>query len=203
MQFSGKFGLFTPPLEGSRPPSGKSWIRHCLPLSLVRNLLFDIIFVSCHCRFGCLYTGFHYGLSFLAEFEFISAHRSAMTEFPYEQECILVGCVPPTRDRTGESIRGGRVSLTETHPGQSPLWTETPMGRDPFVQRFHGQTPPWIDTPPWTKTTMDRAPLWTDLLGQRPLWTETPLDRDLSGQRLPWTETPLDRDHPGQTIPLG
>ena len=30
MQFSGKFGVFTPPLEGSRPPpSGKSWIRHC------------------------------------------------------------------------------------------------------------------------------------------------------------------------------
>ena len=28
MQFSGKFGVFTPPLEGSRPPSGKSWIRH-------------------------------------------------------------------------------------------------------------------------------------------------------------------------------
>ena len=29
MQFSGKFGVFMPPLEGSRPPPpGKSWIRH-------------------------------------------------------------------------------------------------------------------------------------------------------------------------------
>ena len=33
MQFSGKFGVFTPPLEGSRPPSGKSWIRHCYTIS--------------------------------------------------------------------------------------------------------------------------------------------------------------------------
>ena len=32
MQFSGKFGVFTPPLEGSHPPSGKSWIRHCEPV---------------------------------------------------------------------------------------------------------------------------------------------------------------------------
>ena len=28
--FREKFGVFTPPLEGSRPPSGKSWIRHWL-----------------------------------------------------------------------------------------------------------------------------------------------------------------------------
>ena len=35
MQFSGKFGVFTPPLEGSRPPpSGKSWIRHCFMLEI-------------------------------------------------------------------------------------------------------------------------------------------------------------------------
>ena len=30
MQFSGKFGVFTPPWRVHAPPSGKSWIRHCL-----------------------------------------------------------------------------------------------------------------------------------------------------------------------------
>ena len=29
MQFSGKFGVFTPPWRVHAPPSGKSWIRHC------------------------------------------------------------------------------------------------------------------------------------------------------------------------------
>ena len=37
MQFSGKFGVFTPPLEGSRPPLGK-----ILDPPLAR-------FLSCHC----------------------------------------------------------------------------------------------------------------------------------------------------------
>ena len=44
MQFSGKFGVFTPPLEGSRPPSGKSWIRHChYMLQLARSINVGVI----------------------------------------------------------------------------------------------------------------------------------------------------------------
>ena len=38
MQFSGKFGVFTPPLEGSRPPSGKSWIRHCIRNTICKEI---------------------------------------------------------------------------------------------------------------------------------------------------------------------
>ena len=45
MQFSGKFGVFTPPLEGSCPPSGKSWIRHCYgyPLSPISFIFMQFL----------------------------------------------------------------------------------------------------------------------------------------------------------------
>ena len=42
MQFSGKFGVFTPPLEGSRPPSGKSWIRHWVGTQPMIRVLYRI-----------------------------------------------------------------------------------------------------------------------------------------------------------------
>ena len=46
MQFSGKFGVFTPPLEGSRPPSGKSWIRHCIQRTFLKTLTTKRVFIT-------------------------------------------------------------------------------------------------------------------------------------------------------------
>ena len=57
-----------------------------------------------------------------------------------KQECIPVGCVPPTHNCTG-------VSLTETPtPDRDPLdrnppWTETAPGQRPPGQRPTGQRP--------------------------------------------------------------
>ena len=68
-------------------------------------------------------------------------------------------------------------------PRQRPLWTETPLDRDPSGQR-----------PLWTETPLDRDPS-----GQRPLWTETPLDREPPDRDL--SRTPPGQIPPGQRPP--
>ena len=79
-----------------------------------------------------------------------------------KQECIPVGCVPPTLYRTGRGL-----CLGESETPDRP-----PPDKDPPVQR-----PYWTETPgqrsPCTETPLDRDPA-----GQRPPCTETPLDRD-------------------------
>ena len=66
---------------------------------------------------------------------------------------------------------------------QRPLWTETPLDRDPPGHRPPRWRPPWTDTP-WTDTPGSRHP------GQRP-----PLDRD------PQIETSQTDPPPGQRPP--
>ena len=136
-----------------------------------------------------------------------------------KQECIPVGCVPPTIYHTGGS------PWTET-----PL-TETPLDRDPSRQRPPDRDP--LDRDPWTETPLDWDPLPLDRSSGRvlnihisvrrnvrtnvvykqecipvgcvlftlyhiegshwtkTLWTETPRQRP-PGQRPPG-QTPLDR----------
>ena len=73
-----------------------------------------------------------------------------------KQECIPVGCVPPTRYHTGRGLCLRGVSITKTPldryppdrdppPGQRPPWTETHLDhvtcgacwdRDPPVDRI-------------------------------------------------------------------
>ena len=103
--------------------------------------------------------------------------QSKIMESINEQECIPVGCVPPTRYRTTGSMSGGL-------PGQRP------PDRDPLDRE-----PPWTDTPwietPQTKTPLQRPPRQRPSPGQRPPWTETPWSCDLwcmLGQRPPHCE---------------
>ena len=65
----------------------------------------------------------------------------------------------PNRDPPRQRPPGQRI------PGQRPLWTETPLDRDPS-----GQRPPQTETP------------WTENPGQRPVWTETPRRTLTSGR---------------------
>ena len=107
----------------------------------------------------------------------------------FKQECIPVGCIPPTCYHTGGS-------LWQRPPGQRPL-ERGPPGQRPSGQRLPGQRPPWIET--CDKDHLDRDPR------RETSQTETPLDRDPPltetplGHRPPQTETsrmetPLDRD---------
>ena len=70
-----------------------------------------------------------------------------------KQECIPVGCVPPTL-----YILGG-VSDTDP-PGQRPPWTETPCDRDlpwtetPVTETPLGQNPSPDRIPPLTETNL-------------------------------------------------
>ena len=78
-----------------------------------------------------------------------------------KQECISVGCVPPTR----YCVCVGGLPDREP-PGQKPpSCTETPLlDRDPWIETPH---PSWTETP---------YPSWTET--PHPSWTETSLDRD-------------------------
>ena len=81
-----------------------------------------------------------------------------------KQECIPVGCVPPTHYHTGGLCLGALPFSPEDPPGQRPP----------------GQRPNWTETPQ-TETALDR-----DRPGQRPPRQRHP------GQitETPWTETP-------------
>ena len=113
------------------------------------------------------------------------AQRHQVTTYILKQECIPVGCVPPTFYRTrGLPDRGppDRDTLDrDTHPldrDTHPLDRDThPLDRDITGDRPPRQRPPWTETP-WTETPWTETP-----------WTETP-----------WTETPRQRT-PGQRPP--
>ena len=55
MQFSGKFGVFTPPLEGSRPPLGKILDPPLIMATLITSLPFLLMSVaeSMYCARNC------------------------------------------------------------------------------------------------------------------------------------------------------
>ena len=77
------------------------------------------------------------------------------------QECIPVGCVPPTRYHTGSLCPGGsnRDPLGKEPPGQRlPPWTETSPGQKPPGQRPPRQRPPMDRDLQWTETSLDRHP---------------------------------------------
>ena len=128
----------------------------------------------------------------------------------FKQECIPVGCVPPTLCHIG-GLPDRDPTRQRPHWTENPYQTETPLDSDPPPDRDPlGQRPLfWTNipsqSPPWTETHLDRDPP----PGQRPhSWTETPLlardpqseitlDRDPlhgqrppPGQRTPWTQTP-------------
>ena len=89
-----------------------------------------------------------------------------------------------SRLRATHMLPYGRVSLTETPPGQRTL-----LDRDPSWK----ETPLWTETPPGQRPPLDREPSWTGTpYGQRRL-----LDRDPQRQRPP------DRDTHGQRLPPG
>ena len=74
-----------------------------------------------------------------------------------------VGCVPPALYRTG----GGLPD--RDHPvDRDPLWTDTPCGQRPPVDRD-----PWIETPCGQRPPVDKDPPGQRPPGQRSSWTET------------------------------
>ena len=80
--------------------------------------------------------------------------RIYSNELKKKQECIPVGCVPPTRYRTETPLD------RNPPPGRDPQ-TETPLDRDPPGQRPSRTEPPSLGwRPPWTET--ETGPLWTD-----------------------------------------
>ena len=63
------------------------------------------------------------------------------------QECIPVGCVPPTHYHSGGLCLGALPFSPEDPPGRRPPWTETPrtktqLNRDPPDRDRPGQRPP-------------------------------------------------------------
>ena len=85
----------------------------------------------------------------------------------YEQECIPVGCIPPTHYHMG--------GLHDRDPPD-----RDPLNRDPFTET--PQQSPWTETP-WIETLPHRDPRQRHP-GQRPPDRDPPRQRPL-GQRTP------------------
>ena len=80
-----------------------------------------------------------------------SGHRRIHGEDKGAQESSLISihfytCLSFCSPRGWEEYLSGRDP-----PGQRPLWTETPLDRDPRDRDPLGQRPPWTETPPWTE----------------------------------------------------
>ena len=112
---------------------------------------------------------------------FLHRVHTRMVNIFSQQECMPVGCVPPTRNR----MAAVGVSLTEPPgqrpSGQRPPGQRCPMDTGPPEPRPPGHRPP----PPGLRPPGLRPP------GQRfPLDTDPPPDKDPPGHRPPGQRSP-------------
>ena len=94
---------------------------------------------------------FNYFSSFMSKKFPVLLHSAYLIKLHNKQECIPIGCIPPTSVAT-MSVLAGLCPLSQGPPSQRPYFH-----RDPPSQRFPGQRYPWTETP-WTEPALDRVP---------------------------------------------